>query len=81
LAWASTAAASWQRTAQAAAQLPSLQKQWRRSGKIHSRLTHDIADGEIQEAGGQADEAGAAGPRMGALPLRDGLVACGCTAG
>jgi len=26
-----------------------LKKQWRRSGKIHSRRTHDLADGQIRE--------------------------------
>jgi hypothetical protein len=30
-----------------AEKLPGLQKQWRRSGKIHSRLHHDLADGQI----------------------------------
>ena len=27
--------------------LPGLKKQWRRSGKIHSRLHHDLADGQV----------------------------------
>jgi hypothetical protein len=32
---------------QAAPHLPGLEKQWRRSGKIHSRMTHDLADGQV----------------------------------
>ena len=36
------------RMAQAMEELPGLRKQWRRSGKIHSRLTHDLADGQVQ---------------------------------
>lgn len=28
--------------------LPALKKQWRRSGKIHSRLTHDLIDGQVR---------------------------------
>lgn len=27
--------------------LPNLKKQWRRSGKLHSRMTHDLADGQV----------------------------------
>lgn len=27
-----------------------MKKQWRRSGKIHSRLTHDLADGQVVDA-------------------------------
>lgn len=34
---------------QSAAVVPGLQKQWRRSGKIHPRLHHDLADGQIRE--------------------------------
>lgn len=33
---------------QAAEILPGLKKQWRRSGKIHSRLHHDSIDGQIR---------------------------------
>jgi hypothetical protein len=29
--------------------IPGMKKQWRRSGKIHSRLNHDAIDGQIQE--------------------------------
>ena len=33
---------------QAVEELPGLRERWRRSGKIHSRLTHDVADGQVQ---------------------------------
>lgn len=42
--------ASQERLAQAAAVVPGLKKQWRRSGKVHSRLAHDLADGQVQDA-------------------------------
>jgi hypothetical protein len=29
--------------------VPGMKKQWRRSGKIHSRLNHDAIDGQIQD--------------------------------
>lgn len=41
-------AAAQQRMDQAQEILPGLKKQWRRSGKLHSRLTHDAADGQIR---------------------------------
>jgi hypothetical protein len=41
--------ATQQRQVQASRVLPGLRKQWRRSGKIHSRLTHDLADGQIRK--------------------------------
>lgn len=44
------AVASEQRLVQAAGLVPGLQKQWRRSGKIHSRWTHDLMDGQIVDA-------------------------------
>lgn len=42
------AVAAQQRLEQAAEHVPGLQKQWRRSGKIHSRENHDAIDGQIQ---------------------------------
>ncbi|RMX19005.1 hypothetical protein EBQ34_01225 [Vandammella animalimorsus] len=36
-----------QRLRQAAALVPGLHKQWRRSGKIHSRWQHDLVDGQV----------------------------------
>jgi len=41
--------AGQQRQVQASRVLPGLRKQWRRSGKIHSRLAHDLADGQIRK--------------------------------
>jgi hypothetical protein len=43
------AMASHQRLLQAAQLVPGLQKQWRRSGKIHSRWNHDATDGQVQD--------------------------------
>lgn len=40
--------AAHERQQQAKKYLPGMKKQWRRSGKIHSRLAHDAADGQIQ---------------------------------
>ena len=42
-------AAGQQRYSQAQQILPGLKKQWRRSGKRHSRADHDLADGQVQE--------------------------------
>lgn len=42
--------AAFERLKQAAEIDPGLKKQWRRSGKAHSRLTHDLADGQVQSA-------------------------------
>lgn len=39
--------ASQERATQAAAVVPGLKKQWRRSGKVHSRFLHDLADGQV----------------------------------
>lgn len=43
------AIASFERLKQSAKLVPGLQKQWRRSGKIHSRWNHDAADGQVQD--------------------------------
>lgn len=42
------AVAAQQRMEQAAKHVPGLGKQWRRSGKIHSRDNHDAIDGQVQ---------------------------------
>jgi len=39
--------ATQSRQEQAKEYLPGLKKQWRRSGKVHSRVSHDLADGQI----------------------------------
>lgn len=38
-----------ERMQQARELVPGIQKQWRRSGKIHSRLNHDAIDGQIRD--------------------------------
>ncbi len=43
------AVAAHERLLQAKESVPGLKKLWRRSGKIHSRLHHDAADGQIQD--------------------------------
>ncbi|MGE0256903.1 MAG: hypothetical protein AB7N54_19940 [Alphaproteobacteria bacterium] len=43
------AAAGQARYSQAATVLPGLKKQWRRSGKIHARIDHVAADGQVRE--------------------------------
>lgn len=45
------ALAANERLQQAAPLVPDLGKQWRRSGKIHSRWNHDIIDGQVVAAG------------------------------
>lgn len=42
--------ASQERLTQAVAVVPGLKKQWRRSGKLHSRIYHDLADGQVVDA-------------------------------
>lgn len=43
------AVAAHERMLQAKESVPGLKKLWRRSGKIHSRLHHDAADGQIKD--------------------------------
>lgn len=43
--------AAQERLIQAAGVVDGLRKQWRRSGKVHSRIYHDLADGQVQDAG------------------------------
>lgn len=45
------AVATHERMTQAVKVLPGLKKQWRRSGKVHSRVNHDAIDGQIREIG------------------------------
>lgn len=69
-----------ERMVAAAEHLPGLRKQWRRSGKIHSRLHHDSIDGQIQPM----DEPFVLGngvrimyPRDPAAPAAE-TINCGC---
>jgi hypothetical protein len=72
--------ATQERQAQAAEVLPQLKKQWRRSGKLHSRKSHDLADGQIVPV----DEPFIVGgvklmfPRDPAAPAAE-TINCGCT--
>lgn len=43
------AVASFGRLTQAASRVPGLKKQWRKSGKRHPRLYHDLADGQVRD--------------------------------
>ena len=43
------AVASFERLKLAADKVPGLKKQWRKSGKVHPRLHHELADGQVQE--------------------------------
>lgn len=70
------------RLSEAAERLPGLKRQWRRSGKIHSRLHHDSIDGQIRAA----DEPFTLGngvqimfPRDPAAPVAE-TINCGCEA-
>ncbi len=77
---AAFSAATQARQEQAQEMLPGLRKQWRRSGKVHSRLTHDLADGQIKKP----DEPFRVGggrimfPRDPKAPPKD-RIRCGCT--
>lgn len=42
------AAASYERMLESSKRVPGLKKQWRRSGKIHSRIEHDLIDGQVR---------------------------------
>ncbi|PWR17683.1 hypothetical protein [Zavarzinia aquatilis] len=73
-------AAGHQRMAQAIkAGVKGLRKQWRRSGKLHPRLTHELADGQVTEV----DQPFMVGgkpimfPRDPAAPIGE-RINCGC---
>jgi hypothetical protein len=84
------ATATQERMAQAVEVLPGLGKQWRRSGKIHSRRKHDLTDGQIRPVdkpfilgtGNVVDEEASAGirimyPHDPAAPASE-TINCGC---
>ena len=64
---------------QAAKVLPGLKKQWRRSGKLRSRIAHDAVDGQIRETGKPFSVGGASlmYPRDPAGPAAE-TINCGC---
>lgn len=59
--------------------LPGLRKQWRRSGKVHARPTHDIADGQVVDVDAPFLVGGheLMYPRDPAAPASE-TVNCGC---
>ena len=71
--------AGQQRMEQAAEVLPGLRKQWRRSGKLRARLTHDAIDGQLRDADKPFSAAGASlmFPRDPAGPAAE-TINCGC---
>ncbi|CAN5438786.1 hypothetical protein BH10PSE18_BH10PSE18_18980 [soil metagenome] len=78
------AVAGQERLDQAAELVPGLQKQWRRSGKIHSRWTHDLMDGQVVGAGKAFKVPSAGGgfdmmqcPHDPKAPV-DQVINCGC---
>ncbi len=72
-------AATQTRMEQASDHLPGLKKQWRRSGKIHSRMHHDLADGQIVDVDKPFVVGGReiAYPRAPDIPVGE-RVNCGC---
>ena len=69
------------RRMQAVEVLPGLQKQWRRSGKLHSRREHDYIDGQIQDVDKPFHVGGylLMQPRDPAGPASE-TINCGCEA-
>ncbi len=72
-------AAQSARLQQAKAHVPGLMKQWRRSGKIHARIQHDAADGQIRAPDQPFDVGGykLMYPRDPAAPAGE-TINCGC---
>ncbi len=77
------ALASQQRLEQAAEKVPGLQKQWRRSGKIHSRWNHDAIDGQVVDVGkpfvlpSHSDPIHMMHPHDPKAPVAE-VISCGC---
>ena len=73
--------AGQQRMAQATEVLPGLKKQWRRSGKLRARLSHDAIDGQLRDPAQPFSVAGASlmFPRDPTGPASE-TVNCGCQA-
>jgi hypothetical protein len=74
--------AAQERMAQATELVPELQKQWRRSGKLHARFLHQAIDGQVQDV----DQPFKLGNGVKLMHPRDPkappaeTVNCGCTA-
>jgi len=73
--------AAQERKEQAAAIVPGLKKQWRRSGKLHSRFEHDAIDGQVRDIDKPFDLPNGVTlmhPRDPAGPLGE-IINCGCS--
>lgn len=73
--------AGQERQEQAQAILPGMKKQWRRSGKIHSRFEHDAIDGQIRDVDQPFDLPNGVRlmyPRDPAGPIEE-VINCGCS--
>ena len=68
-----------ERLRQASEHLPGLRKQWRRSGALHARITHDQADGQVRPVDEPFDVGGEAlrYPRDPAGSAKN-TINCGC---
>lgn len=68
------------RSEQAVERLPGLKKQWRKSGKKHPRITHELADGQIRAVAEPYLVGGAKlmHPKDPSGPAKE-TVNCGCT--
>lgn len=79
--------ASFQALQAQAARDPAIKKQWRRSGKLHSRWNHDLADGQVQavdepfvlQAGNGKGTVSLMYPADPAAPVGE-VIHCGCVA-
>ena len=71
--------AAQERYTMASRRLPGLKKQWRRSGKLHSRIAHDAADGQIRDVDQPFNVAGVElmYPRDPSAPASE-TINCGC---
>ena len=75
--------AGQQRMEQVAEVLPGLRKQWRHSGKLRARLTHDAIDGQLRDADNPFSAAGVLFlyPRDPSGPPRPSIAAASCSSG
>lgn len=74
------AVAGFEKLREDAKLVPGLKKQWRRSGKIHSRLSHDLADGQVRDVDKPFNVGGVAMmfPHDPKAPATE-TINCGCT--
>jgi hypothetical protein len=79
------AVASFERLEQAAGRVPGLQKQWRKSGKLHPRLHHDVIDGQVRDVSAPFDLKPFGKPALKLMFPHDPkapageVINCGCT--